>query len=317
MTAAPRLFLAADLAAGTRIALDRAQAHYLLSVMRRGEGDAVRVFNGRDGEWRAALHPSGRRDASIELIEQIRTQSFGPDLELLFAPVKKARTDFIVEKAVELGAARIRPVMTERTASERVRPDRLNALAREAAEQTERLDAPVVEAAVRLADALDAWDPQRRLIYCDEAGDEDDAPWGGASGRAQPILQALSRFAPHPAPALPSRGGGAVSASHPRTQGDDPTPDGFQLSEDGRFMERRPSQRSSSPSGEGRDGGLAAGPWAILIGPEGGFSADERARLRGLDFVVPVTLGPRILRADTAAAAALSVWQAALGDWDR
>ena len=470
MTAAPRLFLDADLASGARIALERSQAHYLLSVMRRGEGDTVRVFNGRQGEWRAVLHSQGKRDASLELAEQTRAQRFGPDVELLFAPVKKARTDFIVEKAVELGAARIRPVITERTASERVRPDRLNALAREAAEQTERLDLPPVEDAVRLLDALDRWDASRRLIYCDEAGDDEAAPWGGETGRGEPILQALSCFAPHPTPTLPSRGGRAAEMSS--------ISDEYQVSSDGRFLERRPASPPPSPSGEGRGGGRATpdaralaqarrmrldpteaerrlwailkgirrpgahfrrqcaigpyvadfaalsrkliveadgaghgggrdavrdawleargftilrfwnneivqnpegvaelisaaldhptptlpsrggraaaaealsaadawegleasrsaatrppspsgegrgggrsdgGKWAILIGPEGGFSAEERARLRRLDFVVPVTLGPRILRADTAAAAALSVWQAVLGDWD-
>jgi len=255
MSATPRLFVDEDLRAGAEIALDKGASHYLLTVLRLSTGAELRVFNGRDGEWRARLSEAGRKSAAIALEAQTREQLSAPDLHLLFAPVKKARTDFIVEKATELGARLLQPVMTARTQSERVRVDRLEALVREAAEQTERLDLPEIRAPEKLERLLGAWDPARRLIFCDEAGDAPDAPWGGAQGRAQPMADAL---------------------------------------------------RAATPSAAG---------WAILIGPEGGFSPEERARLRALDYAVPVSLGPRILRADTAAAAALSVWQAELGDW--
>ncbi len=253
MTVEPRLYLDAPLTAGARLDLEKDQAHYLVNVMRRGAGDAVRVFNGRDGEWRAEISEATRKRAALTLVAQTRAQIAAPDLHLYFSPVKKARTDFIVEKATELGAAAITPVMTRRTMADRVRMDRMEALVREAAEQTERLDLPRVGEPVSLVQMLNGWDETRKLIFCDEAGDEDDAPWGGDAGRAAPILEALS--------------------------------------------------------------GAQGGSWAILIGPEGGFDPAERNLLRGQRFVVPVTLGPRILRADTAVAAAMSVWQAVLGDW--
>ncbi|MEQ8434853.1 MAG: 16S rRNA (uracil(1498)-N(3))-methyltransferase [Oceanicaulis sp.] len=253
MTVEPRLYLDAPLNPGARLDLEKDQAHYLVNVMRRGAGDAVRVFNGRDGEWRAEISDATRKRAALTLLEQTRAQTAAPDLHLYFSPVKKARTDFIVEKATELGAAAITPVMTRRTMADRVRMDRMEALVREAAEQTERLDLPRVGEPVSLVQLLKGWDETRKLIFCDEAGGEDDAPWGGETGRAAPILEALS--------------------------------------------------------------GAQAGAWAILIGPEGGFDPAERNLLRGQRFVVPVTLGPRILRADTAVAAAMSVWQAVLGDW--
>ncbi len=254
MSATPRLFVNADLSAGAQIALAREDAHYLLNVMRRSAGDPVRVFNGRDGEWAAMIARADKRNASLNVGACTRVQTQPPDLELAFAPVKKARTDFIVEKATELGARSIQPVMTRFTQSERVRVDRLQALVKEAAEQTERLDLPQVSEAVKLEAFLDAFPAERRLLYCDEAGDDPDAPWGGEGGRARPIRAALS-------------------------------------------------------DAQASDG------WTILIGPEGGFSAEERRRLRAEAFCLPVTLGPRILRADTAAAAAMSVWQAMLGDW--
>lgn len=242
MSTDPRLCLDADLAPGAVIELDKDQAHYLVSVMRRDAGDGVRVFNGRDGEWSARVSEAGRRRAVLTVETQTRHQAATPDLDLCFAPVKKARTDFIVEKATELGARRIRPVMTRRTNAERVRTDRLQALAREAAEQTERLDLPQIAEPVSLVQLLNGLEPDRTLIFCDEGGE------------AAPILAALS----------------------------------------------------------GRPRG---GAWAILIGPEGGFAPEERGLLRARPGVLAVTLGPRILRADTAAAAALSLFQAALGDW--
>jgi 16S rRNA (uracil1498-N3)-methyltransferase len=253
MSTDPRLFVGQDLAAGQAVALPKEDVHYLVNVMRRGAGDTVRLFNGRNGEWRAGIVEASRKAALLEPVEQTREQCSVPDLWLLFAPVKRQKTDLVVEKATELGAAEIRPVSTARTQSDRIKTDRFRLIAKEAAEQTERLDLPRVHELDRLDHVLDGWDPARRLIYCDEAGDEDGVPWGGARGRGRPMLEALSAIEP--------------------------------------------------------------GPAAILIGPEGGFSPEERGRLRRLDFVVPVTLGPRVLRAETAAIAALTLWQALAGDW--
>lgn len=256
MSVEPRLYLDERLAAGAEITLGKEAAHYLLTVMRRSTGDGVRLFNGRDGEWHAVVSEATRKSAVLSVETRLREQTGVPDLDLYFAPVKRARTDFIVEKATELGAASITPVMTRRTIAEKVRSDRLAANAKEAAEQTERLDLPVIGEPVSLERLIDGWDSDRRLIFCDEAGEDGDKPWGGQAGRAGPILEVLMEFR---------------SAHH---------------------------------------------PWAILIGPEGGFDPKERDLLRSQSFVVPVTLGPRILRADTAAAAALTVWQAVLGDWN-
>lgn len=246
MSTDPRLFVDAPLSQGAGLTLERDQAHYLVSVMRRQPGDGVRVFNGRDGEWRALLASAGKREARLQIAERLREQAVPPPLTLYFAPVKKARTDFIVEKATELGARAIIPVLTRRTHAERVRTDRLSALAREAAEQTERLDVPEIGEPVRLDALLDSWPEGDRLIFCDETG--------GA-----PMLEAL--------------------------------------------LGVREEQGQSHQN------------WSILIGPEGGFAPEERERLRALPGVLAVSLGPRILRADTAAAAALALWQAVLGDW--
>jgi 16S rRNA (uracil1498-N3)-methyltransferase len=253
MSATPRLYVAPDLKGGGEVVLDGDQAHYLTRVLRLGAGDAVRVFNGRHGEFAAELAGSTKSTATLRLAERVREQSGVPDLWLLFAPLKKARTDFVVEKAVELGVAEIRPVLTERTDSETVRVDRLHRLAVEAAEQTERLDVPPVQEAVKLFTLLQTWPSDRVLIYADEAGDDAERPWGGPAGRANAVADVLR--------ALPG------------------------------------------------------GPAAVLIGPEGGFSPGERQRLRALSYVKPVSLGPRILRAETAAAAVLSLWQAIRGDW--
>jgi 16S rRNA (uracil1498-N3)-methyltransferase len=235
-----RLFVPHDLAGGAALALDEGQSRYLAAVMRLRAGDELLVFNGRDGEWRARVAEVGKRAVALDVETQARPQAAGPDLDLIVALVKRARLETIVEKAAELGARRVRPVLTERTNADHTRVERLQAIAVEAAEQTGRLDAPQVLAPVRLEKLIAEWDAPRRLMFCDEAGD------------ASPALAALS---------------------------DQP-----------------------------------AGPWAILIGPEGGFSPSERERLRGLDFAVPATLGPRILRADTAAISALTLWQAAAGD---
>jgi 16S rRNA (uracil1498-N3)-methyltransferase len=236
-----RLFVPFDLSAGAVVALDADQSRYLASVMRRGVGDEVLLFNGRDGEWRAAIAAVHKRAVQLELRGLERPQASGPDLDLVIALVKRARLEVIVEKAAELGARRVRPVVTQRTNADGVRLPRLRAIAIEAAEQTGRLDAPELTDPVKLGALLSGWDGGRRLLFCDEAGD------------APPALQALA--------------------------------------------------------------GQPGGPWAILIGPEGGFSPEERARLRAQPYAVAASLGPRILRADTAAISALSLWQAALGDW--
>lgn len=234
-----RLHVEHPLGPGQAVPLTEAQAHYLFGVMRLGVGARVALFNGRDGEWTAEVARAARRGGDLACVEQAAPQLDPPDLWLLFAPIKKARTDFIVEKAAELGAARIIPVQTDFTNSERIRQDRLQAHAVEAAEQCGGTFVPGVSDLVPLARLLTGWDGARRILWADES----------MAGPAETLA------------------------------------------------------------------GLAPGPWAILIGPEGGFSEPERARLRGLPFVTPVSLGPRILRADTAACAALTLWQAALGDW--
>ncbi|MCL7463834.1 16S rRNA (uracil(1498)-N(3))-methyltransferase [Phaeovulum sp. NW3] len=234
-----RLHVEHPLGPGQAVPLTEAQAHYLFGVMRLGAGARVALFNGRDGEWTAEVARAAKRGGDLACIEQAAPQLNPPDLWLVFAPIKKARTDFIVEKAAELGAARIIPVQTDFTNSERIRQDRLQAHAVEAAEQCGGTFVPEVSDLVPLAKVLAGWDGARRILWADES----------LAGPAETLA------------------------------------------------------------------GLAPGPWAILIGPEGGFSEPERARLRGLPFVTPVSLGPRILRADTAACAALTLWQAALGDW--
>jgi 16S rRNA (uracil1498-N3)-methyltransferase len=236
-----RLFVEAPLGPDAAVALGAAQAHYLFTVMRLKRGDAVAVFNGADGEWTAEVTEAGRRAGQLACRAPGQPQRRPSDLWLMFAPVKKARTDSIVEKATEIGAARVLPVFTRFTNAERLRPERLRLHAVEAAEQCGETWVPEIAAPLRLDAALDAWDPARRLMFCDE------------SRAARPAWAALAEAAP--------------------------------------------------------------GPWAVLIGPEGGFAPEEAERLRALAFVLPVTLGPRVLRADTAAAAALALWQATLGDW--
>ena len=237
-----RLFVEHPLGPGQPVPIGLDQAHYLFGVMRLGVGAAVLLFNGRDGEWRADVAEAGKRGGILVCAVLTRPLQMPPDLWLLFAPIKKARTDFIVEKAVEMGVARILPVQTQHTHADRIRQDRLQAHAMEAAEQCGATMVPEVAELAGLDKVLAGWDSARRILWCDEA-------LAGVSCR------------------LP----GTV-AEHGR-------------------------------------------PWAILIGPEGGFSDREQARLRGMSCVVPISLGPRILRADTAAVAALALWQAALGDW--
>ncbi len=253
MTSSPRLYVQNALCSDTSFTLVDEQAHYLRRVMRLGEGDTARIFNGHDGEWEVKLSLNGRK-VTASPIRQLRSQPSGVSAGpiLLFTPLKKTRTDFAVEKATELGVSVIQPVMTTRSQTHRIKRERLEALAIEAAEQTERMDVPTVCDLMPLTEALQSWNSAHGLIFCDEAGDETGRPWGGEIGRADAVLNTL--------------------------------------------------KRTDTASG-------------ILIGPEGGFTSEEREALRALDFVMPVTLGPRILRAETAIVSALTIWQAVLGDW--
>ena len=237
-----RLHVQGALAPAAPVAPTLDQSRYLTQVMRLKVGDDLLVFNGRDGEWRASVAEVLKKGVILRAEEQVRPQTYGPDLELIVAVVKKARIETIVEKAAELGARRVRLVLTQRTNADRIRLDRLDAIAEEAAEQTGRLDVPAVDDPVRLDAVLNGWEDGRRLMFCDETG-------------------------------------GAPAVSALRNAGE--------------------------------------GPWSILIGPEGGFSPEEGERLRSLPFSTAVSLGPRILRADTAAITAMSLWQAAIGDWER
>jgi 16S rRNA (uracil1498-N3)-methyltransferase len=239
--AAQRLFLDADLAQGRIVACTPAQTNYLRNVLRLKDGGAVLVFNGRDGEWRAELLDLGKRTAGLLVGAQARGQEDGPDLDYLFAPLKRARLDYMVEKATEMGAARLRPVLTRRTVAERVNVERMRANAIEAAEQCGILRIPQVYAPEALERAIAAWDPARHLVFCDEDSDE-TCPFT------------------------------ALAAIEP-------------------------------------------GPVAVLVGPEGGFDPAERELLSCQPFVTRISLGPRVLRADTAAVAALALVNAVLGDW--
>lgn len=248
MTDRPKIRLYVDhpLGEAQSVPVSRDHANYLFNVMRLGVGAEVALFNGADGEWRAEVVAKGKRGGVLVCAEQTAPLQMPPDVWLLFAPIKKARTDFIVEKAAELGVARVCPVRTDRTNAERIRQDKLQAHAMEAAEQCGGTFVPQVDEIVSLDKMLDRWDTSRALVFADE----------GEVGRSS--LSPLS--------------GRAVLAGAPP-------------------------------------------PAAILIGPEGGFSDAERARLRAMTNVHVLSLGPRILRADTAAVAALTLWQQAAGDW--
>lgn len=234
-----RLFLEADLRAGETVDIPREHTHYLGNVLRKSIGDSIRVFNGRDGEWRAEIEKIDKKGGRLRLIELLRPQIEVPDITLMFAPIRKHRTSFIIEKATELGVRTLQPVLTERTQSRRFSTDKARLQAIEAAEQTERLDVPDIAEAQPLKDIL-AWWRDKPILFADEAGD------------AMRVESAVKDI---------------------------------------------------------------AAPLAILIGPEGGFTEEERRELRAMDCVTPVSLGPRILRADTAALALLSLWQAESGDW--
>jgi 16S rRNA (uracil1498-N3)-methyltransferase len=236
-----RLFVDAAFAPGAIVALSEDQTHYLVNVLRQKPGAQILVFNGRDGEWSAVLREIKKRSATIEVARQVRPQISGPDIVYAFAPLKRARLDYMVQKATELGVAALQPVLTKFTLAERVNLDRMRANVVEAAEQCGVLWTPDVRAPISFQHFLDNWPFERPLIFCDE---------GAAAARP---IDALERIA--------------------------------------------------SPS------------VGVLIGPEGGFSEDERQTLLRLDFVHPLSLGPRIMRADTAAVAALTLVNATLGDW--
>jgi 16S rRNA (uracil1498-N3)-methyltransferase len=236
-----RLYVTGNLGKAVTVTLDEGQSHYLLHVLRCQAGGVVSLFNGRDGEWLAEITQAAKRGVTVTCLRQTGKQAGSTDIWLAFAPVKKTPSDYLVQKAAELGASVLQPIFTRRTIVSRINQERMAANAVEAAEQSGRLNVPEIRQAVTLEKLLANWPKERRLLFCDEGGD------------AKAMTQA----------ARESRGG----------------------------------------------------PSAILTGPEGGFDPGERAVLRALPFVVPVTLGPRILRADTAALAALAIWQSIAGDW--
>ena len=242
---APRLFVDVDLAAGARLDLEKAQVNYLANVLRLGEGDAVCLFNGRDGEWLARVERVARKAAVLVCETQTRRQDPRPSLVCAFAPLKHARLDYMVQKATEMGAGVLQPVITERTIARRVNLERMRANAVEAAEQCTMLSVPEVREALPLERFLRSWPGGDLLVFCDET-----AP------SASP-LAVLSRHA-------------------------------------------------------GKTGGVG-----VVIGPEGGFTEAERRLIAGCPGSVAISLGPRIMRADTAAVAAMAVVQASLGDWPR
>ena len=239
---AQRLFLEADLAEGVLIAASRDQANYLRNVLRLSDGAAILVFNGREGEWCARLRVEGRKACSLVVETRVRAQYAGPDLNYLFAPLKHARLDYMVQKATELGVARLQPVMTRHTVPARVNVVRMQSNVIEAAEQCGVLRVPVIDAPCSFSDAVGALEPDRHIIFADEAADI-----------ASPIE--------------------ALRAIPPRA------------------------------------------PCALIVGPEGGFSESERTMLHSLPRTTTISLGPRIMRADTAAVAALALVNAVVGDW--
>jgi len=236
-----RLHVGAPLADGARLDLARDQANYLLNVLRLRDGDTILVFNGRDGEWLCAVRAEGRKQATLAALRQVRAQPPAPDLVYLFAPLKHARLDYMAQKAVEMGAGVLQPVLTRFTQVSRLNLERLAANAIEAAEQCGILALPDIRPERTLAAALAALEPERLLIFCDEAAAADSP------------VAALRRARP--------------------------------------------------------------APLAVLIGPEGGFDEAERILIRQREPTLRLSLGPRILRADTAAVAALALVQATLGDW--
>jgi 16S rRNA (uracil1498-N3)-methyltransferase len=248
-----RLHIESPLEQGTAVGLDPGRAHFLRSVLRLKPAAMVALFNARDGEWLARIDALGKGWCSLQVMERLRAPGPEPDIWLVFAPIKRARLDFLVEKATELGASALQPVMTRRTNVERVNLERLRANAREAAEQCERLSLPEVLAPAKFTTLLEGWPRDRRLLVCCERGP------------VRPLFEVLSEF-------------------------------------------RKTRNAAAADS--------ATESWAVMSGPEGGLAESELDALSKLPFVTLAGLGPRILRADTAALAALTCWQASLGDWE-
>jgi 16S rRNA (uracil1498-N3)-methyltransferase len=238
----PRLYVDAPLTGASEVALDRDQANYLLNVLRLKRGDALLLFNGRDGEWQARLAGTGKRALTAELGASTREQPCPGDLHLLFAPLKHARLDYLIQKAVEMGASRMQPVITRHTQVARVNLDRMRANVIEAAQQCGILSLPEVAEPVGFDSVVENTNTGRLLVFCDESTEVQDPVAALTAVRGRPSL-------------------------------------------------------------------------AVLIGPEGGFAEEERAALLKRPHVARIALGPRILRADTAAVAALALVQAVLGDW--
>ena len=234
-----RLFVDHTLGEAQSVPLSKDQAHYIFSVMRKSIGETILIFDGNNGEWEASIEEISKKSGVLFCIKQTKPQIMPPDLWLFFSPLKKVRTDFIVEKATELGVAKIIPVQTEHTNADRVKLSRLSAHAIEAAEQCGGTYIPKIEELQKINEVLENFPLDRRLLFCDEK----------------------------------------LQASEVNLEN------------------------------------LKKGKWAILVGPEGGFSEIERNYLKGLKFTFSISLGPRILRADTAAVTAISLWQKYLGDW--
>ena len=234
-----RLFVDHTLGEAQSVPLNKDQAHYIFSVMRKSIGETILIFDGINGEWEASIEEISNKSGVLFCIEQTKPQIMPPDLWLFFSPLKKVRTDFIVEKATELGVAKIIPVQTEHTNADGIKLSRLNAHAIEAAEQCGGTYIPKIEELQKINEVLENFPPDRKLLFCDEK---------------------------------------------------------LQSSEVNLENQKK-------------------GKWAILVGPEGGVSELERIYLKGLKFTFSISLGPRILRADTAAVTAISLWQNYLGDW--
>ena len=240
MKTTPRVHIEQPLSAGDEIVLSREQGHYLTGVLRLSAGDPVRAFNGRDGEWLAYLATVSKKSVSLRCEQRLAEAKLPPDIDYIFAPLKHARLDYVVQKATELGARRLRPVMTSRTVAERVNLARRRANVVEASEQCNLVHVPEVLALEKLEKVLATFEKGRSLVYCDE-----------------------TKIDINPLASLKSV----------RT------------------------------------------PTAVLVGPEGGFTYNEKTLLKSQAFVIPISLGPRIMRADTAAIAALTLVQALAGDW--
>ena len=238
-----RLYIDCDLIISSNIELDDMKSHYLCNVMRCTQGENIKCFNSQDGEFLCEIQNINRKSTTIKVLQQIKTPSLESDIWLIFAPLKKDKTDFVIEKAVELGVSKIIPVITQHTNSEKIKVERYKQQAIEAAEQCERLSIPQISTAKSLTDLLTEWNKERVLFFMNEQRNGQDA------------ITTFTKYANKPA--------------------------------------------------------------AILIGPEGGFSTDEIAKISAQDFVKNISLGPRILRAETAATASLAVWQSCVGDWKK